>query len=40
VTLINRHRTYAHNDPNGAYPNNVFFAHLLPFLSRVAAQAR
>jgi hypothetical protein len=40
LTLINRHSTYAHNDPAGAYPNNVFFAHLLPFLSRVSAQAR
>jgi hypothetical protein len=37
VTLINRHRTYAHNDPNGAYPHNVFFAHLIPFLTRLAA---
>jgi pimeloyl-ACP methyl ester carboxylesterase len=37
LTLINRHRTYAHNDPNGAYPHNVFFAHLIPFLSKVAA---
>jgi hypothetical protein len=37
VTLINRHRTYAHNDPSGAYPHNVFFAHLIPFLARIAA---
>jgi hypothetical protein len=37
LTLINRHRTYAHNDPNGAYPKNVFFAHLVPFLGKVAA---
>jgi hypothetical protein len=37
VTLVNRRRTYAHNDPNSAYPDNVFFAHLIPFLTRVAA---
>ena len=29
LTLINRQSTYAHNDPAGAYPNNVFFAHLV-----------
>ena len=28
--------TYAHNDPAGAYPHNVFFDHLVPFLQRVA----
>ncbi|HET7052138.1 MAG TPA: alpha/beta hydrolase [Solirubrobacteraceae bacterium] len=32
LVLINRHSTYAHNDPAGAFPNNVFFAHLVPFL--------
>ena len=37
LTLIDRHRTYAHNDPAGAYPTNVFFARLLPFLKSVAA---
>jgi hypothetical protein len=36
LTLINRAKTYAHNDPNGAYPHNVFFAHLIPFLRKVA----
>jgi pimeloyl-ACP methyl ester carboxylesterase len=35
LTLIDRASTYAHNDPAGAYPNNVFFAHLVPFLKRV-----
>jgi pimeloyl-ACP methyl ester carboxylesterase len=35
LTLINRQSTYAHNDPAGAYPRNVFFAHLVPFLNRV-----
>jgi hypothetical protein len=37
VTLINRASTYAHNDPNGAYPRNVFFDRLVPFLRRIAA---
>ena len=32
LTLINRHSTYAHNDPAGAFPDNVFFKHLMPFL--------
>jgi hypothetical protein len=40
LTLINRQRTYAHNDPNGAYPHNVFFAHLIPFLRRIVSQGR
>jgi pimeloyl-ACP methyl ester carboxylesterase len=38
LTLINRQSTYAHNDPAGAYPHNVFFSNLLPFLKKVAAQ--
>ena len=37
LTLVNRASTYAHNDPNGAYPHNAFFAGLVPFLKRVAA---
>ncbi len=32
VTLINAENEYAHNDPNGAYPNNLFVEHLVPFL--------
>ena len=35
LTLVNRQSTYAHNDPAGAYPRNVFFAHLLPFLVKI-----
>jgi hypothetical protein len=35
LTLVNRHGTYAHNDPAGAYPTNAFFAHLIPFLRRL-----
>ena len=37
LTLVNRQSTYSHNDPAGAYPNNVFFAHLVPFLAKVSA---
>jgi hypothetical protein len=36
LTLVNRQSTYAHNDPAGAFPKNVFFDHLLPFLNRIA----
>jgi hypothetical protein len=36
VTLINRHNTYAHNDPAGAHPVNAFMNNLLPFLNKVA----
>jgi pimeloyl-ACP methyl ester carboxylesterase len=35
LTLVDEHTTYAHNDPAGAYPNNIFFAHLVPFLKGV-----
>jgi hypothetical protein len=35
LTLINRHATYAHNDPAGAYPHNAFFTGMLGFLRRV-----
>jgi len=35
LTLVNRQSTYAHNDPAGAYPNNVFFDHLVPFLEKI-----
>jgi hypothetical protein len=39
LTLVNRRSTYAHNDPSGAYPHNVFFSHLLPFLRKASATA-
>jgi len=39
LTLVNR-PSYAHNDPNGAYPRNLFFAHLIPFLFKVTATRR
>jgi hypothetical protein len=35
LTLINEETTYAHNDPAGAYPNNEFFDHLVPFLEGI-----
>jgi pimeloyl-ACP methyl ester carboxylesterase len=36
LTLANYQTTYAHNDPAGAYPNNAFFARLIPFLGKVS----
>jgi pimeloyl-ACP methyl ester carboxylesterase len=37
LTLVDRHMTYAHNDPNSAAPKkNVFLKRLIPFLRRVA----
>jgi hypothetical protein len=39
LTLIDRQRTYSHNDPAGAFPRNAFFSALIPFL-RKAATAR
>jgi hypothetical protein len=38
LTLVNRHGTYAHNDPAGAYPRNAFFVHLVRFLKEVDAR--
>jgi pimeloyl-ACP methyl ester carboxylesterase len=37
LTLLNRQSTYAHNDPAGAFPHNVFFDHLVGFVNNVAA---
>jgi len=39
LTLVSRQGTYAHNDPAGAYPRNVFFDYLIRFLRKVTAQA-
>ncbi|HTT86429.1 MAG TPA: hypothetical protein VMF60_03580 [Acidimicrobiales bacterium] len=36
LTLVNRHSTYSHNDPAGAYPHNAFFDDLVPFLQKAA----
>ena len=35
LTLVDEHTTYAHNDPAGAYPDNIFFSHLVPYLDKV-----
>jgi pimeloyl-ACP methyl ester carboxylesterase len=37
LTLVNRHGTYVHNDPAGAYPKNAFFDHLVRFLEKTSA---
>jgi pimeloyl-ACP methyl ester carboxylesterase len=38
LTLVDRHNTYAHNDPAGAYPHNVFFSHLVRFLRKIGGR--
>jgi hypothetical protein len=36
LTLVDRHETYAHNDPNAAEPKvNAFIHDLLPFLRKI-----
>ena len=35
VTIVDRHRTYAHNDPSAAAPRNAFLKHLVPFLEGI-----
>jgi pimeloyl-ACP methyl ester carboxylesterase len=40
VLLIDRHETYAHNDPNSAYPKNAFIDGLTRFLSAVGRNSR
>jgi hypothetical protein len=36
LTLVDRHTSYAHNDPNSAAPKNAFVKALLPFLRKIA----
>jgi len=36
LTLVDRHATYAHNDPNSAAPKNAFVKALIPFLRGIA----
>jgi hypothetical protein len=36
LTLVDRHTTYAHNDPNSASPKNDFVRRLIPFLAKIA----
>jgi hypothetical protein len=39
LTLVDRHRTYAHNDPNSAAPGrNVFLKGLVRFLRRIGSR--
>jgi pimeloyl-ACP methyl ester carboxylesterase len=38
LTLVDRHTTYAHNDPNSASPKNDFVRNLLPYLRKVAGK--
>jgi pimeloyl-ACP methyl ester carboxylesterase len=38
LILVSRQGIYAHNDPAGAYPKNVFFDYLIRFLHKVIAQ--
>jgi hypothetical protein len=33
--LLDRHQTYAHNDPSGAFPQNDFVDQLVPFLHQL-----
>jgi pimeloyl-ACP methyl ester carboxylesterase len=35
LTLVNRSATYAHNDPNSAFPKNVFVKRLVKFLAKI-----
>jgi pimeloyl-ACP methyl ester carboxylesterase len=35
LTLIEVESQYAHNDPAGAFPNNEFFNHMVPFLEGI-----
>ena len=37
LTLVNRRRTYSHNDPAGASPRNDFVKFLIPFLKRIGS---
>ncbi len=39
LALLDRQETYAHNDPAGAYPANVFFDNLVPFLDRAGGRS-
>jgi hypothetical protein len=37
LTLVDRHTTYAHNDPAGAFPKNDFLSRLVTFLRPLGA---
>lgn len=38
LKLVDRHTTYAHNDPAGASPKNDFVKFLIPFLKGIAGE--
>jgi pimeloyl-ACP methyl ester carboxylesterase len=38
LTLIEAQETYAHNDPAGAFPKNVFFEALIPYLQALGIE--
>jgi hypothetical protein len=38
LTLVDRAATYAHNDPNSAFPRNAFETHLVRFLAKVGSR--
>jgi hypothetical protein len=40
LTLVDRHGTYAHNDPAGAFPKNAFLNHLVPVLRRIGGHPK
>ncbi len=35
LTLVDRHATYSHNDPNSASPANEFLDALAPFMEKI-----
>jgi pimeloyl-ACP methyl ester carboxylesterase len=40
LKLVNRQSTYAHNDPNAAYPKNAFIKRLIPFLEKISSSKK
>jgi len=40
LTLLEEEETYAHNDPAGAFPKNVFFEALIPYLEGLQRQSQ
>ena len=38
LTLVDRSRTYSHNDPSSAAPRNAFVANLVPFLEKIGGR--
>ncbi|MEA2421939.1 MAG: hypothetical protein QOF55_1038, partial [Thermoleophilaceae bacterium] len=38
LTLVDRHTTYSHDDPDSASPKNDFVASLVPFLAKIGSK--